>query len=175
MCGIAGIFNLSGNDSGKYISSDILKKMSDVIMHRGPDSEGQWISQNGSCGFSFRRLAIIDLSDAGNQPMSAGDGRFTIVFNGEIYNHLELRKELESRGYKYKSGTDTETILYGYREFGAEIVERLVGMWAFAVWDEEKQELFAARDRIGIKPLYFPTLNRKTLPFLKGLIEVLVN
>ncbi len=159
MCGIAGIFNLSGSDSRNYISSGILKKMSDVIVHRGPDSEGQWISQKASCGFSFRRLAIIDLSDAGSQPMSTADGRFTIVFNGEIYNHLELRKELESRGYKYKSGTDTETILYGYNEFGAEIVERLIGMWAFAVWDEEKHELFASRDRIGIKPLYFMQKN----------------
>lgn len=153
MCGIAGIIK---TQNSKYtISKELLKAMSDVIEHRGPDSDGQWISKTGNAGFAFRRLAIIDLSPRGNQPMTLSDGRYTIVFNGEIYNHLELRKELEKKGYVYKSYTDTETILYGYKEWDSNLLKKMLGMWAFAIWDEEKQELFASRDRIGIKPLYF--------------------
>ena len=152
MCGIAGIIDRNQNPK---VNREILKKMSDVIIHRGPDSEGQWMSDDRQCGLSFRRLSIIDLSDAGNQPMHSDDGRFSIVFNGEIYNHREIRAELVSRGYKYRSGTDTETILYGFREFGRDIVRKLTGMFAFAIWDNDKKELFAARDRIGIKPLYY--------------------
>lgn len=153
MCGIAGIIK---TQNSKYtISKELLKAMSDVIEHRGPDSDGQWISKTGNAGFAFRRLAIIDLSPRGNQPMTLSDGRYTIVFNGEIYNHLELRKELEKKGYVYKSNTDTETILYGYKEWDSNLLKKMLGMWAFAIWDEEKQELFASRDRIGIKPFYF--------------------
>lgn len=157
MCGIAGIVNYSSNDS--QINKKILSSMSDVIIHRGPDSEGQWISEENYCGLAFRRLAIIDLSEAGNQPMSTPDGRYTVVFNGEIYNHLSLRKVLMEKGYEYISGTDTETILYGYAEYGKDILHKLTGMFAFAVWDSEKKELFAARDRIGIKPFYFTRQN----------------
>lgn len=153
MCGIAGI--IKTQNSKFTISKELLKAMSDVIEHRGPDSDGQWISKTGNAGFAFRRLAIIDLSPRGNQPMTLSDGRYTIVFNGEIYNHLELRKELEKKGYVYKSNTDTETILYGYKEWGSNLLKKMFGMWAFAIWDEEKQELFASRDRIGIKPFYF--------------------
>ncbi len=159
MCGIAGIFNIEGSGKQSHINETILKSMGEVIVHRGPDSDGQWISPDCDCGFSFRRLAIIDLSAAGNQPMHSPDGRFTIVFNGEIYNHLEIRNQLIAKGYKYRSGTDTETILYGYCEFGQKILELLIGMWAFAIWDEEKKELFAARDRIGVKPFYFTQKN----------------
>lgn len=153
MCGIAGIVEYASNES--QINLNLLKAMSDVIIHRGPDDDGQWIAPNHRCGFSFRRLSIIDLSKAGAQPMSTPDGRYTIVFNGEIYNHLKIRAELETLGWNYRSKSDTETILYGYAQWGEAIIEKMVGMWGLAIWDNEKQELFAARDRIGIKPFYF--------------------
>ena len=152
MCGIAGIIDFNNLPQ---INFPILKSMSDVIVHRGPDAEGQWISDDYHCGLAFRRLSIIDLSIAGNQPMTTSDGRFTIVYNGEVYNHISIRNELESRGYKYHSKTDTETIINGYKEFGKEILHKMLGMWGFAIWDDEKKELFAARDRIGIKPFYY--------------------
>lgn len=157
MCGIAGIIEYASNQP--QITQSVLKQMSDVITHRGPDSEGQWVSPDKRCGLAFRRLAIIDLSEAANQPMSTVDGRFTIVFNGEIYNHLSIRQELISKGYKYRSNSDTETILYGYQEWGEEILQKLVGMWGLAIWDDEKKELFCARDRIGIKPFYYTLQN----------------
>ncbi len=153
MCGIAGIIETASANS--TINFELLKKMSDIIIHRGPDSDGQWISEDHKCGFSFRRLAIIDLSPLGNQPMFSHDERYTIVFNGEIYNHQIIREELISLGYNYRSGTDTETILNGYAEWGADLLQKLVGMWAIAIWDNEKKELFFARDRIGIKPFYY--------------------
>jgi asparagine synthase (glutamine-hydrolysing) len=161
MCGIAGVVEFSANEP--QINESILISMSDVIIHRGPDSDGRWISNDRKCGLTFRRLAIIDLSPAGNQPMSTPDGRYSIVFNGEIYNHLDLRKELEAKGYKYRSGSDTETILYGYSEWGEEIVQKMLGMWGLAIWDNEKKELFCARDRIGIKPLYYTNQNGRFL------------
>ncbi|OGU17398.1 MAG: asparagine synthase (glutamine-hydrolyzing) [Ignavibacteria bacterium GWB2_35_12] len=157
MCGIAGIFEYNVSDS--RINEKILKSMSDVITHRGPDSEGQWVSDDRKCGFSFRRLAIIDLSEAANQPMHTPDGKYSIVYNGEVYNHLSIRENLEKSGYKYKSRSDTETILYGYREYGKNILGKLLGMWGMAIWDSEKKELFIARDRIGIKPLYYTISN----------------
>lgn len=153
MCGIAGIVKTTENSF--QIEPTLLKAMSEVIYHRGPDSDGQWLSKSGNAGFTFRRLAIIDLSEKGNQPMQISDGRYTIVFNGEIYNHMELRSELEKKGYKYKSHTDTETILFGYKEWGEKLLNKMYGMWSLAIWDEEKQEFFASRDRIGIKPFYF--------------------
>lgn len=157
MCGIAGFIEFSAAEPS--VSEQILRKMSDVIIHRGPDDEGHWISPNRRAGFAFRRLAIVDLSPAGHQPMTTPDGRFTIVFNGEIYNHLELRKELEAKGYRYKSRSDTETILFGFQEWGVEILQKMVGMWGLAIWDNQTNELFCARDRIGIKPLYFSHQN----------------
>ncbi len=157
MCGIAGIVEYAANEP--QINEKILKDMSDVIVHRGPDSDGEWISSDRRCGFTFRRLSIIDLTEAGNQPMLSPDGRFSIVFNGEIYNHAELRQDLEARGYKYRSGTDTETILYGYMEYGKEVLRKMNGMWGFAIWDDEKKELFCSRDRIGIKPFYYINRN----------------
>ncbi len=153
MCGIAGI--VEQNTRNSSITEDVLRLMSNVIAHRGPDDEGQWISTDRCCGLSFRRLSIIDLSPAGHQPMTTPDGRFSIVFNGEIYNHAILRKELEAKGYCYRSHTDTETILYGYKEWGAGLLSKMVGMWAIAIWDDERKELFFARDRIGVKPLYY--------------------
>lgn len=153
MCGIAGIFDLSSIEP--KVDSSILKKMSDVIYHRGPDADGQHISKSHRCGLSFRRLAIIDLSPKGNQPMHSLNGDYSIVFNGEIYNHEDIRTDLINKGYKYNSRTDTETIINGYQEYGVEIVDKMLGMWSFVIFDESKQEMFAARDRIGIKPFYY--------------------
>jgi asparagine synthase (glutamine-hydrolysing) len=159
MCGIAGIVEYGAVES--TISPVLLQKMSDVIAHRGPDDEGHWLqpSRDGilppKAGFAFRRLAIVDLSHNAHQPMSTPDGRFTIVFNGEIYNHLELRRHLQAKGYEYRSQSDTETILYGYAEWGEDVLSKMIGMWGLAIWDNDKDELFCARDRIGIKPFYY--------------------
>lgn len=152
MCGIVGIADHSLSPT---IQEEQLRIMSKEIQHRGPDSDGHWISSDHRCGLAFRRLSIIDLSKAGNQPMTTADGRFSIVFNGEIYNHAEIREELIKKGYKYSSKTDTETILYGYVEYGKKIVEKMNGMWAFAIWDNNEKTLFCSRDRIGIKPFYY--------------------
>jgi asparagine synthase (glutamine-hydrolysing) len=153
VCGIAGIVDFNSRDSS--IELDLLKKMTDVIVHRGPDSEGYWISGARMCGLAFRRLSIVDLSPAGNQPMQTLDGRHTIVFNGEIYNHLNIRRQLTELGFNYRSRSDTETIINGYSRWGEGILDKMVGMWGLAIWDDEKKELFAARDRIGIKPFYY--------------------
>ncbi|MGE5480042.1 MAG: asparagine synthase (glutamine-hydrolyzing) [Chloroflexota bacterium] len=152
MCGITGLVDFN---SDKQTAENYLRPMTDVIHHRGPDSHGRFTSERGDCGLGFCRLAIIDLSPAGNQPMRTADGRYTIVFNGEIYNHTSIREELIKLGYEYHSKTDTETILNGYIEWGEKILDKLLGMWSFALWDERKKELFAARDRIGIKPFYY--------------------
>lgn len=153
MCGICGILNY-GNPS-QPISESLLKSMSDTIQHRGPDDAGVFISSQSNVGFGFRRLAIVDLSPAGHQPMKSLDGKITIEFNGEIYNHLVLRKELEKKGYHYRSRSDTETIIYAYQEYGLDFVHKLLGMFAVALWDENKRQLILARDRIGVKPLYY--------------------
>lgn len=159
MCGIVGI--VEPLNSSPSISMELLKKMSDIIVHRGPDSDGRWISKDNRCGLAFRRLSIIDLTEAGNQPMHTLDERFSIVFNGEIYNHLNIRHELERKGYAYHSRTDTETILNGYAEYGNFIVDKLSGMFSFAIWDSRQNELFAARDRAGKKPFYYYYKNGK--------------
>lgn len=124
------------------------------MVHRGPDDHGAYLAPDHSVGLGFRRLSIIDLS-GGHQPMSNEDGSVWIVFNGEIYNHWALRKELEKKGHRYSTLSDTETIIHLYEEFGSECVHKLRGMFAFAIWDEGRRRLFVARDRIGIKPLYF--------------------
>lgn len=153
MCGIVGIVECTQAEPS--ITPELLERMSQTIVHRGPDDAGTWISPNRRCGLGFRRLAIIDLTSAGHQPMSTPDGRFTIVFNGEIYNHRQLRQELEAMGYRYRSQTDTETILYGYAAWGEQVFERMHGMWALAIWDDQIGELICARDRIGKKPFYW--------------------
>jgi asparagine synthase (glutamine-hydrolysing) len=149
VCGIAGIFNLNGVP----VSGVTLRKMTDAIAHRGPDGEGFYI--DGCIGLGHRRLAIIDPSPAGHQPMVTRDGRYILSYNGEIYNFQELRVELEARGYQFHSRTDTEVVLYAYAEWGEKALDRFNGMFAFAIWDKQQRELFLARDRYGIKPLYY--------------------
>jgi asparagine synthase (glutamine-hydrolysing) len=149
MCGIAGIYSFDG----KPVSPVILKKMTDAIAHRGPDGEGQWVE--GAIGLGHRRLAIIDLSPAGHQPMISKDGRYILTYNGEIYNYLSIRTELEAKGYRFYSNTDTEVLLHAYAEWGLRALTKFNGMFAFALWDSEKKKLILARDRYGIKPLYY--------------------
>ncbi|OGJ87093.1 MAG: asparagine synthase (glutamine-hydrolyzing) [Candidatus Raymondbacteria bacterium RifOxyA12_full_50_37] len=157
MCGIAGIFNLNGEPA----SSALLRKMTDSIAHRGPDSEGFFI--DSFIGLGHRRLAIIDLSSAGHQPMVSQDGQYAIVYNGEVYNFQELKAELESMGFVFNSRTDTEVVLNAYIAWGEKALTRFNGMFAFAIWDKKKQELFLARDRYGIKPLYYTIQNNTFL------------
>lgn len=152
MCGIAGIFILNDHDN---IDFELLQKMRDEMTHRGPDDSGIYISSDKKVGLAHRRLSILDLSSAGHQPMSDTDETIWIVFNGEIYNFRELREELENKGYKFKSNSDTEVLIHLYKEYGKEMLHRLRGMFAFALWDERKKELWLVRDRIGKKPLYY--------------------
>lgn len=149
MCGICGKLNF---DREKPISSGLLKRMADTLYHRGPDDEGFYVS--GPVGLGFRRLSIIDLS-TGHQPLSNEDGTVWIVFNGEIYNYQELREDLLTRGHVFRTRTDTEVIVHLYEEFGPSCVEKLRGMFGFAIWNERNQTLMLARDRIGIKPVYY--------------------
>ena len=149
MCGIAGVIDLQGETPGH----NILERMGNVIAHRGPDSCGVYSAPG--IGFSHRRLSIIDLSSNGHQPMSNEDGTIWLVYNGEIYNYQEVRKDLVNRGHQFKSNTDTETIIHAYEEYGTQSLDRFNGMFAFALWDNNKQLLLAARDRIGIKPFYY--------------------
>jgi asparagine synthase (glutamine-hydrolysing) len=141
----------------------VLLRMRNAMTHRGPDDAGEYMSADRRVALAHRRLSIVDLSAAGRQPMCNEDGSVWIVFNGEIYNHLELRQGLEARGHRYGSATDTETLLHLYEEEGAAMLDRLRGMFAFAIWDERKQRLFAARDRIGIKPFYYTQVDGRFL------------
>ncbi len=146
MCGIIGIF-------GPGVERTQLDAMVASQRHRGPDATGTHISPSGLAGLGHNRLSIIDLSDAGRQPMSDASGRYWIVFNGEVYNYLELREELAGR-YAFRTKTDTEVLLAAYQQWGEACLDRLIGMFAFAIWDEREQTLFAARDRFGVKPLH---------------------
>jgi len=149
MCGIVGQYNLNGAP----IKQTQLVQMRDKLFHRGPDDAGMYI--DGNFGFAFRRLSIIDLSPLGHQPMCNEDETIWIVFNGEIYNFQELRTTLEQKGHRFKSQTDTEVIIHAYEEFGVQCLDYLDGMFAFAIWDGRRRELFLARDRFGIKPLHY--------------------
>jgi asparagine synthase (glutamine-hydrolysing) len=149
MCGICGKLEF---DPGKQVPETLLKRMADAIRHRGPDDEGFYAS--GQIGLGFRRLSIIDL-DSGHQPLSNENGTVWIVFNGEIYNYQSLRKELAEKGHVFKTKSDTEVIVHLYEEYGSECVQKLRGMFAFAIWDSPNNTLLLARDRIGIKPLYY--------------------
>jgi asparagine synthase (glutamine-hydrolysing) len=158
MCGIAGIVHLDGAPA----SPVLVKRMTDAIAHRGPDGEGQWIEENVALG--HRRLAIIDLSPAGHQPMVSADHRFVLSYNGEVYNFQELRSELQAKGYWFRSKTDSEVVLYALAEWREKALLRFNGMFAFALWDRKEKTLLLARDRYGIKPLYY-TLSSKTFLF----------
>ena len=148
MCGICGIVA-----PGRPPETAAVEAMSELLAHRGPDGADFFFDEG--CAFGFRRLAIIDLSDAGMQPFASPDGRYRLMQNGEIYNYRELRLELEGRGHTFRTATDTEVLLAGFVEWGEACVERFVGMWAFAIWDTEHKRLFASRDRFGIKPFYY--------------------
>ena len=154
MCGIAGILMRNPAVNGK--TKAVLKSMTEVLIHRGPDGEGFWLSDNGNIGLGHRRLKIIDLSDGAAQPMQYED-RYTITHNGEIYNYPELKKELASKGYIFKTESDTEVILAAYACWKEECLSRFDGMFSFAIWDKTDQVLFCARDRFGEKPFYFFT------------------
>ncbi len=157
MCGVTGIFNLDG----RPVSPVILRKMTDAIAHRGPDGEGFYI--DSFLGLGHRRLAVIDLSPAGHQPMTSHCGNYSIAFNGEVYNFKELRSILEGKGHCFVSRTDTEVVLHAYMEWGPSCVEQFNGMFAFVLWDKTRQSLFLARDRYGIKPLYYSFQGNKFL------------
>src|SRR6185503_10259739 len=153
MCGINGIA-LSSN-SRRSIDAVTLERMRDVLRHRGPDDSGIFIDARvARVALGHRRLSIVDVA-SGQQPMTNEDGTLHIIYNGEIYNHAEFRETLEARGHVYQTHCDTETILHLYEEHGAECVNYLRGMFAFAIWDQRRRELFIARDRLGVKPLYY--------------------
>src|SRR4030081_951925 len=170
MCGICGKVNF---DRESPVSGTLLKGMADSIAHRGPDDEGFYIS--GQVGLGFRRLSIIDLA-TGHQPLSNDDGTIWIVFNGEIYNYQELRVFLQGKGHTFKTQTqtDTEVIVHLYEEFGEDCVEKLRGMFAFAIWDERQESLFLARDRVGIKPLYY-SQSRNSVVFASAIKAILAD
>jgi len=161
MCGIVGIFDYSSQ--APQPDPTLLARMRDTMVHRGPDAAGLYFSPDGRLGLGFRRLAIIDLSAAANQPMSTPDGAFWIVFNGEIYNYRELRQELVASGCRFRSQSDTEVLLYLYQKHGPEMLKRLRGMFALAIWDARQRQLWLARDRLGIKPLYYTFANGRFL------------
>src|SRR5881296_1732078 len=151
MCGIAGAFALR---DGVPLDRERLCRMAGLMGHRGPDGEGFWADRSGRVALAHRRLSVIDI-DGGRQPMSSDDGRFALVFNGEIYNYRELRRSLTDQGARFHTVSDTEVLLRLYERYGTECVRYLRGMFAFAVWDEARGELVLARDRVGKKPLFY--------------------
>src|SRR5437773_691155 len=153
MCGICGVWEYGA--ARGHVGRDLLVSMRDVMTHRGPDDAGELIFDDARGGFGFRRLSIIDLSEAGHQPMRGCTDRVWLVFNGEIYNHAALREGLEQRGHVYKSRTDSETILHLYEERGLDFVQDIEGDYAIALWDADREQLVLARDRAGVKPLYY--------------------
>lgn len=161
MCGIAGIWHLDGSN----LDEEKLKRFTDSMSHRGPDGAGYRVFKNVQLGLGHRRLSILDLSDAGKQPMSFADHRYWITFNGEIYNFVELRKELEVKGYVFKTDSDTEVLLSAYHCWGKDCLFKFNGMWAFAIWDEQDRSLFLARDRFGVKPLHYAFVPSKLFAF----------
>ncbi|MEX2153554.1 MAG: asparagine synthase (glutamine-hydrolyzing) [Gemmatimonadaceae bacterium] len=161
MCGINGIFSYNG----RPVSADELARMRDTMAHRGPDGTGAWISSDGKVGLGHRRLSIIDLSSLANQPMTNEDSSLQIVYNGEIYNHAEIRRELEAMGgHQWRTDhSDTEMILHAYETWGIDCIHRFRGMFAIALWDSRKQQLWLVRDRIGIKPIYYTVVQGRLL------------
>ncbi len=154
MCGFVGF-------TGRYENKkEIVARMAEKIAHRGPDMSGEYIdAMDDGIALGFRRLSILDLSEGGRQPMTSPDGNYVIVYNGEIYNFMELRRELEGRGYVFRTRCDTEVLLRGYEEYGGSIVDKLRGMFAFVIWDRREKTLFGARDIFGIKPFYYSKMS----------------
>ena len=151
MCGIVGFTNNVGN------ADEVLGKMMVRIRHRGPDAEGRYI--DGNIALGHRRLSIIDISSSGDQPIFNEDNSLVIIFNGEIYNYMEIREKLVASGHSFRTNTDTEVLIHGYEEYGVKLLEMLRGMFSFVIWDKNKKELFGARDFFGIKPLYYANMN----------------
>ena len=152
MCGILGVINIENRQA---INAKLMADMADSMIHRGPDGDGVWLQENRQCGLAHRRLAILDLTDAGRQPMGTPDENIWITFNGEIYNYPLLKKDMESRGYSFRSHSDTEVILYLYQEYGERFYEYLDGDFSIGLWDCNKQRLILTRDRAGVKPVYY--------------------
>ena len=155
MCGLVGYLNASNEPA----SERLVQKMASAIVHRGPDAEGSFVSNNLALG--HRRLSIIDLSEAGTQPMTTSDGSFTIAYNGEVYNFKNIKEELKHAGYKFRSNTDTEVVLNAFSHWGENCFAKFNGMFACAIYDENRRELILARDRYGIKPLYLGFSNKR--------------
>ena len=151
MCGFVGFTNTITN------AETVVEDMMDAIRHRGPDAGGKYVDADIALG--HRRLSIIDVSEQGNQPLYSDDGKLVLVFNGEIYNYQEIREELRQKGYHFATNTDSEVLIYGYREYGTALLEKLRGMFAFVIWDKDAKKLFGARDFFGIKPLYYAQMN----------------
>ncbi len=167
MCGIYGVIN-------KKTDRELAVRCLDTLTHRGPDGSGLW--QEGGVTLGHRRLSILDLSDTGSQPMPYADGRYRLTFNGEIYNFIEIRRELQKKGYAFRGDSDSEVILAAFCEWGERCVDRFNGMWAFAIWDREKKRLFLSRDRFGVKPLFYAKLEGGGFAFaseMKALIPML--
>ena len=161
MCGIVGALSLPG--ASLKMTESYITTMRDTMIHRGPDGGDTWIAEDATIGLGHRRLSIIDLSDAASQPMATADERYWLTYNGEIYNHQEIRAELIALGYSsWKTNhSDTEVILYAFAEWGIECVHKFRGMFAFALWDATLRELWLVRDRIGVKPLYYSTHHQR--------------
>ena len=155
MCGFVGFTNHIDN------SNVVLGEMLDKIKHRGPDAEGTYIDEDIALG--HRRLSIIDVSDAGTQPLYSEDGNLALLFNGEIYNYQEIRSRLMEAGYHFATQTDSEVLIYGYQEYGAELLQQLRGMFSFVIWDKREKKLFGARDFFGIKPMYYAQMGETFL------------
>ena len=157
MCGITGLYNLNR----KPVSSTLIGKMNHILIHRGPDGDGVWVENH--IGLGHRRLSILDLSNHGHQPMMCESKRYIISYNGEVYNFRELRIELESLGHEFYSNTDTEVVLKAFAEWGQSSILKFNGMFAFAIWDRQEEKLYLARDRYGIKPLYYAKVNQQLI------------
>src|SRR5712692_5568355 len=171
MCGILGLAALP---SGARPNPELLNRQMGTLTHRGPDDAGLWWSDDRSVGLAHRRLAILDLSPTGHQPMQEESGRLHIVFNGEIYNHQELRRELAGKGHRFRSTSDTEVILVAYREWGTDCLRYLNGQFAFGLHDDERRTLFIARDRAGEKPVFYRIANG-SLSFASELKALLID
>ena len=159
MCGITGIYCFK---EGLKIEASIIKKMTDVLSHRGPDDDGYYLEEGIALG--QRRLSIIDL-EGGKQPVHNEDSSIWVIYNGEIFNYIELSEELQKKGHKFYTKSDTEVIVHTYEEYGLNFLEKFIGQFALALWDSKKQKLILARDRVGIRPLFYSILNQNTLLF----------